>query len=166
MKKLSSINVFNIPHAGGEVKINLEKDKAFLVLTGFNGSGKSRVITAILETLALIRDHDYASSTSDWILNLAFEGGGEARALKMKRGNIPTEKITSKIGEMMVDRFPLEATYKKASKFISLEMEQTLKSGSQNDDNGNARNFCGAILYDLKEPEDVFLTSTSVVAYI
>ncbi|MCD5982766.1 AAA family ATPase [Pseudomonas sp. CDFA 610] len=166
MKKLSSINVYNIPHIGGEIKINFEKGKAFLVLTGFNGSGKSRVITSILETLALVRDHDYVSSASDWVLNIAFEGGGEARALKMNRGNVPAGKITSRIGELMVERFSLKDTFKKASNLISSETEQTLKSGSLNDDSGNNRNFCGATLYDLSEPEDLFLESTSVVAYI
>lgn len=166
MKKLSSINIYNIPHIGGEIKINLEKGKAFLVLTGFNGSGKSRAITSILETLALIRDHDYASSASDWVLNIAFEGGGEARALKMNRGNVPAGKITSEIGEMMVARYSLKDTYKKASNFISSQTEQTLKSGSLNDDIGNTRNFCGATLYDLIETENLFLESTSAVAYI
>ena len=166
MRRLSSLGIYNMPNVGRNVSIELKPDNSFLILTGYNGSGKSRVISSLLETLAMVRDHDYSSIGHDWVMSVKFEDGIEVRSIKMDRGNIPHEKITSKIGSIMSKRHSLSQTFNEAETFIKSGKDKTLYSGSKSDNETRNRSFCGAILFDLTEPEEEFVSSLGVVAYI
>ncbi|WP_448695679.1 AAA family ATPase [Pseudomonas moraviensis] len=167
LRRLSSINIYNMPRIGSEVKIDINPKSKILVLTGYNGSGKSRIISALLESLAMVRNYDYSSVAVDWLMSVEFEKGVELRALKMSRENIPHGTISKEVGKLLRERAPISTVYKKVNKFIKSEKNSALYSSSKSEGEEKSRSFCGATLFDLgDEDEDEFTSSIDVVAYI
>jgi predicted ATPase len=156
-----------MPRIDSEVKIDINPNTKILVLTGYNGSGKSRVISALLESLAMVRNYDYSSEALDWLMSVMFEKGVELRALKMSRENIPHSAISTEVAKQLRERSPISTVYKKVNKFIKSAKNSSLYSSSKNEGEDKVRSFCGATLFGLgDENEDEFTASIEVVAYI
>ncbi|MCJ1881977.1 AAA family ATPase [Pseudomonas nitroreducens] len=98
LNKISEIHLYNTPIPNKETEIKLNKDKQFLILTGYNGSGKSRVLGVIQETFSAPRKKTYNGRLKDWICDIYLnEGEVRLRALKLDVKSSPDESTKKKI---------------------------------------------------------------------
>ena len=73
MKRLTEIKLFNSPLIDKSVSIKWPLNKDFLLITGYNGSGKSRTVAHIFESLATLRDTEVSLAPLGWASELTFE---------------------------------------------------------------------------------------------
>ncbi|WP_341521870.1 AAA family ATPase [Pseudomonas sp. G.S.17] len=166
MRRLSGIEIYNMPRTGKTVAIPITPGKSILVLTGYNGSGKSRLIAAVMETLSMIRDHDFPAQAQDWAMKISFEDGTEAISVKMDRGTVGNEKIASKMQGLIGKRFPLEKLYNTAKKFIANSTDKTVHTGGKPPPDGWQKNFGGVSLLNVPENIENYPSELDAVAFI
>ncbi|MGF6091086.1 AAA family ATPase [Pseudomonas sp. 18173] len=165
MRKIERIGLHNMPWLGHGIEIDVDQGCQFLILTGYNGSGKSRVLSALFETLSLARNHDFPAKESDWVMSIALQDDVEVRAIKADRGTMPHDSVQKKVGSILTKRESLSKTYKDVEKYLQTGKARGSYS-SQKSENEDSRNFCaGTIFCDQNELEAIE-NSINVVAYI
>ena len=166
MKRLQKISIFNMPCPGREIIIPFKDECNILILTGYNGVGKSRVLGALVEILALAKDVNYTDGSENWLMQLEFDEGHIFRGVKVDSDGRPKKKgYEEKIEQVLKTEDLLNAMYPKIIKaFISTRDTATYSSKSSDDESGA---FCA--LY-LKNPTNSkpkeFLKEVKVVGYI
>lgn len=119
MKKITSISLFNTPILGTNIELAIEPGKNVLILTGYNGSGKSRTIGVILETLSLLRDENHDVTSYDWIVELVFEKEMKLRALKMTAHTYSPTEMKNLIEEEFTNSETIEHAYNRVQDIVS-----------------------------------------------
>lgn len=166
LDRLKRISIFNMPRAGKEVVITLKDECNILVLTGFNGVGKSRILSAIVEALSLARDVNYSDGTENWAMELSFDGGYAFRGVKIDTGDRARKKgYEANVQKLMGVKQTLKDMYEKVLKAtVSVRDIGAYSSKSNDDDLGT---FCALFLNAPlgSSPKDI-LESVRVVGFI
>lgn len=155
-----------MPTAAREIVIPLKDDCNILVLTGFNGVGKSRVLGAIVELLTLARDVDYNDGSEDWLMQLEFEGGYVFRGAKIDSNGRPKKKgYEANVEKLLKGEQPAKVMYEKLIKAaIPNRSNSSYSSKSSDDDTGV---YCALF---LKSPpggdSKKFVDTVKVVGFI
>ena len=163
MKKLTKISLYNSPVSGREVVIERDITKNFLMLTGYNGSGKSRTIAMIFEALCLARDHDEQLNNVGWIAELEFSCGVDVRALKMSLTGATDSAVREKVVDLFGQDISLKAIYQGIDSLVKHKDSYTSIKGQSED--GSA--FACAGVSSVEEQESIdFRSSVEVVAFV
>lgn len=101
MNKIANIELFNMPVSAGGIELQIDSDKQVLMLTGYNGSGKSRTIGVILETLALLRDVNHDLTSYNWLVEITLQDGVSVRSAKMKSQQVLTSDVRDAIEDQV-----------------------------------------------------------------
>lgn len=135
MKKITNISLFNTPVSGTNIELRIEPGKNVLVLTGYNGSGKSRTLGVILESLSLLRDESHDVTSYDWIVELILEGEIKLRALKMNAHTYSPSDMKSKIEEEFTGADTIEHAYYRIQEIVKrYKPLSSFKSKSEKED--------------------------------
>lgn len=164
MKKISSLSLFNTPVTGSDVEIDFEDNKSVLMLTGYNGSGKSRTIGVCLEALSLLRDVDNNVTSYDWIAELRFGSDVNLRALKIDAKSVSIGDIKELVQEEFIKPQSIRDVFVNVGKVVeSHKPNGKFKSHDGADD----RSF-GCVAFAVKDTEnaDEVAEDLNVVAYI
>ena len=164
MKKITNISLFNTPVLGTNVELSIEAGKNVLILTGYNGSGKSRTLGVILESLSILRDVNNDVTSYDWVVELLFEGEIGIRALKMNSSSASPESMKSLIQEKFTSADTIEEAYNNIQGVLR-EHKPSSNFKSKNDavDSGFG---CVAISSKSAEIVETFDEEVEVVAFI
>ncbi|MGG7675150.1 AAA family ATPase [Pseudomonas sp. WC2] len=164
MKKITSISLFNTPILGTNIELAIEPGKNVLILTGYNGSGKSRTIGVILEALSLLRDESHNVTSYDWIVELVFEKEIKLRALKMNAHTYSPTEMKNLIEEEFTGADTIEHAYNRVQDIVSkYKPTGSFKSKSEKED----RTFgCVALSPKNKQSIEDFGDKTEAVAFI
>lgn len=166
MNRLKRISIFNMPRTARELVISLRNDCNILILTGYNGVGKSRVLGAIVELLSLARDVNYTDGAEDWVMELDFDGGYLFRGVKLDTGNRPKKKgYEANVKKLIRADQPLKEIYDKIIKATTPTREGGTYSSKSNDE--DLGTFCALNLKapSGSKPQD-FVDTVKVVGFI
>lgn len=164
MKKITGISLFNTPILGSNVELILESGKNVLILTGYNGSGKSRTLGVLLESLSLLRDVKHDITSYDWIVELVFEGEDRFRALKMDAHSSSLSDMTNLIEREFTTADTIELAYKNIQDIV-LHKKSNGGFKSQRDKKDTAF-ACVALLSESEGALDRLGEEVKVVALI
>jgi energy-coupling factor transporter ATP-binding protein EcfA2 len=164
LKKITGISLFNTPILGSNVELILESGKNVLILTGYNGSGKSRTLGVLLESLSLLRDVKHDITSYDWIVELVFEGEDRFRALKMDAHSSSLSDMTNLIEREFTTADTIELAYKNIQDIV-LHKKSNGGFKSQRDKKDTAF-ACVALLSESEGALDRLGEEVKVVALI
>lgn len=134
LNRISALSFFNSPKPNCEMNIDVQPNKNFLILTGYNGSGKSRILSMIHESLSLVRDHNYPGIGTDWAAEIYLEGGFRVRCIKLKTDQVTPDTIKSKVSNLVKNEKEIRSLFERSSKaFIKKDGSSTTKSESEKD---------------------------------
>ncbi|UPF02927.1 ATP-binding protein [Pseudomonas mosselii] len=165
MNRLEKITIFNSPCERKEVVFSLDQERNILVLTGYNGVGKSRVLSTLLELMSLIHGVDYGEWSEDWLVKLEFEGGYNFHGIKIDTSGVIRKKGWEKsIRRILENPKPLPAMF---SSSMNAMMDTTSKKGfssKQSDDENNI--FCALQLNLEAKDKAKFASGLRAVGFI
>jgi len=165
LKKLKKMSFYNSPVSKKEIVIERDLSKNFLVLTGFNGVGKSRIISMIYETLALARGVESEINRVGWAAQIDFEGGVGVRALKMSNEGISNESLREHVSGLFKAQSSLADLYGEAEAGVKSKRSfANIKSSGES--NAAAAFGCSAVLSRSQELADELTNTVEVLAYI
>jgi predicted ATPase len=155
-----------MPSAAREIVIPLKDECNILIFTGYNGVGKSRVLGALVEMLALARDVNYTDVSKDWLMQLDFEGGYAFRGCKINTyGRSKRKDYEAKVEKLLTFDESLKATYEKIIKATFLDRKTGTYASKSGDD--DLRSFCALHLNDPPGGNQIdFVKSVRVVGFI
>lgn len=164
MNKIQKISLYNTPVSGTDIELVMEEGKNVLILTGANGSGKSRTIAVLLESLSLLRDVDHSVTSYDWITEILFEGGLGVRAVRMSSKHKSGTSFREEVTQAFTSAESLKQAYEDVEAVIN---RHTPPSGFKSKDDGEGRAFaCLGVAAPSVEDSDHFSKSSEVVAFI
>jgi len=165
LNRLEKVCLFNSPCEGREITISLDPGRNILVLTGFNGVGKSRVLSAILESLSLVNGIDYSDWSEDWIIKLDFEGGYTFHGMKFDTlGTVKKKDWESSIRQLLINPKPLPEMFASMAKaIVETKMREGFASKSGDDED---QVYCAMQLNRSPEEAPEFVKSLRVVGFI
>lgn len=165
MRKLKQISLYNSPVSKKEIVIERDLGKNFLILTGYNGVGKSRIISIIYQAACLVRGVDSPINRAGWVAQLGFEGGVMVRALKMRGEGNTTDGLREHVTSLVESDISLEQLYSDVDSYAkSKKFFTNIKS---NGESGEATAFgCSGVGATSEEIALEFGASIEVVAYI
>lgn len=164
MNKIQKISLYNTPVTGTDIELEIEEGKNVLVLTGANGSGKSRTLGVLLESLSLLRDVDHDVTSYDWIMEVVFEGAIGVRALKISSKSQIGSELKGKVEDAFTSARSLKEAYDNVQILISRHAPPgVFKSKDENDSRGFG---CLAVASNSREESEQFAASSEVVAFI
>lgn len=155
-----------MPSAAREIVIPLKEECSILILTGYNGVGKSRVLGSLVELLALARDVNYTDVSDNWLMRLDFAGGFTFRGCKINAlGRNKKKDFQAQVEKLLKIDLPLKEQYEKLAKAIFVDRKVgSFSSKSSDDDVGS---FCALHLNDPPEGGQMeFVESVKVVGFI
>jgi len=163
--KLKKISLYNSPVTKKEVVIERDLSKNFLILTGYNGVGKSRIISIIYQAACLVRGVESPINRVGWVAELGFEGGVEVRALKMRGEGTAVDGFREYVISLIETDISLEQMYSDVESHVkSKKFFTNIKS---NGDSGEATAFgCSGVGALSEDAALEFGASIEVVAYI
>ncbi|MFK0086415.1 AAA family ATPase [Pseudomonas sp. NPDC090755] len=164
MNNLQHITLFNTPIRGSDIRLSIEPDAKALILTGYNGSGKSRTIGVLLESLALLRGVDHDVTSYDWVVELRFADNNGIRATKMA-----TESgVLSGIKDHIEESFTAAATIEDAYRVVKDILEDARRTTKVKRKDNKQQDGFGCLATSLPDMEsaDKFAAATNVVAYV
>lgn len=165
MKRLEKISIFNMPRTNAVITININSGCNILVLTGYNGVGKSRLLNMLVEVLALVKDVNHVGDQESWLVHLDFESGFQLRGVKIDPDGRPKKNGYEKnVQKLMRGNLPLDEQF---SKIMAAAIEEKVDSSYSSKNSDDEGVFCG--LY-LKAAGDgsarEFVKTTKVVGFI
>ena len=164
MRKITKLSFYNSPVSKQEIVIERNADKNFLILTGYNGVGKSRVISMVYETLALVRNIDSEINKFGWAAQLDYGDGIAVRAIKMSRDGVAGDALQKHVYRLIEQGSSLKDFYCKVESHIN-HKKSFANIGSNSE--GVGQGFgCSAILKFNKREAVDFGDDIEMVAYI
>lgn len=118
MNTIRKLSFFNTPKINCEISIDVVPGKNFLVLTGYNGSGKSRILNMIHESLSLVRSHNYPGPSMNWVADLDFDGGYKIRTIKIENDLTPTDTIKKKLKAILDKETKLKVAFDRSKNLL------------------------------------------------
>lgn len=164
LKKITKISFYNSPVSGKEIVIERDRNKNFLILTGYNGVGKSRVISMVYETLALVRNVDSEINKFGWAAQLEYEGGVAIRAIKMSRDGVTGDTLQNYVYRLIEQNHSLKDFYCKVENHIN-QKKSFSNIGPGGDAAGQGFGCTTILPYNKKEAKELG-ASVEMVAYI
>lgn len=135
MNKISCLKFFNSPKPECEIRIDVLPDKNFLILTGYNGSGKSRILNIIHESLSLVRDYNYPGPGINWASDIYFDEGFRVRSIKLVEEGAYSDAANAKVGQIIKKQIPLDDFFEQSyTVFNKKGGRATPKSDSETDE--------------------------------
>lgn len=170
LNKIAKLEFFNSPKKSKKIQLDLNTKKQFFILTGFNGSGKSRMIKIIHEAFTVLRNSKYSSPISDWAFQCTLTDEVRVRGLKMRQGSATKEEINDLFDDFFANDLDLETVYNKGSSLVNREARAKF-STSANSDNEEVDHFSGSGClmtpeFASKNSPDSYSQSLKMVAYI
>lgn len=95
LNRIKKLAFYNSPRKGAESVIELDTKKNILVLTGYNGSGKTRILNMIHESISLVRDYNYETPYDQWVAEILFVGQNadiRLRTVKLERNRFAAKE--------------------------------------------------------------------------
>ena len=163
MKKLKQISLYNSPVSKKEIVIDRDLSKNFLVLTGYNGVGKSRIISIIFEASCLVRGVDSPINRVGWVANLQYEDDFVVRAVKMPGDG--ADGLREYVTSIIETDITSEKLYSSVESFVKKKKSFTsIKSNAEGADNDAFG--CSGVGARSEKAALTFGDSVEVVAYI
>ncbi|MEN5111325.1 AAA family ATPase [Pseudomonas sp. TWI672] len=164
MNNIRNITLFNTPISGSDIRLKIEPDARALILTGYNGSGKSRTIGVLLEALALLRDVDLDVTSYDWVVELRFADNNGIRATKMAVDPGALNDIGGIIEEAFIGAKTIEDAYRVTKEIVDSSRKS---SKFKRKDSKHETGFgCLATSLPDSASADKFALGTNAVAYV
>ncbi|VVP72401.1 AAA family ATPase [Pseudomonas fluorescens] len=166
MNRLQKISLFNMPSARREIVIPLKDECNILVFTGYNGVGKSRVLSAVVEMLSLARGVNYNDMSKNWLMQLEFEGGYKFRGCKIDtQGRSRKKDYEAKVEKLLAVEQSLNKSYDQIIKATFTDRKLGTYASKSGDD--DLRSFCALHLNDPPGGDQLsFVESVKVVGFI
>ena len=164
MNSIRNITLFNTPISGSDIRLAIEPEARALILTGYNGSGKSRTLGVLLEALALLRDVDHDVTSYDWVVELKFANNEHVRATKMAL----EPGVFNDIGQALEESFIKAKTIEEAYRAVKIKIESSRRSSKiKIKDHKHVDGF-GCLATSLRDEKAAldFARATNVVAYV
>lgn len=134
------------------------------MLTGYNGSGKSRILNMIHESLSLVRNHNYPGPSMNWAADIVFDGDFTIRTIKLESDSAPTEATKKKLKSILDKEKTLKNTYVRSKNLISPN-DRTSNIVSDDEKEYTSAFGCSVILTSKKDFE-MPSSSIETVLYI
>ncbi|UVL17674.1 ATP-binding protein [Pseudomonas sp. B21-044] len=93
MIKLKHLEFYNSPRLGRYTRFDLDLSKQFFILTGYNGAGKSRMISILTEMLEGSGSGKFNSPLSHWGCKVVLSNEAICRSLKMEMGGASRDDV-------------------------------------------------------------------------
>ncbi|MFK4232815.1 AAA family ATPase [Pseudomonas guariconensis] len=116
---MNSIEFYNCPIVKRSIKFELDSSKKFFVLTGYNGAGKSRIISIISEAFSATRLGKLSNRLSRWVFQAELSNGAKVRALKMEVGGASRDDIEKLADDYKAVNVDLGEMYRAATDMVS-----------------------------------------------
>lgn len=164
LNSIRNITLFNTPVSGSDIRLKIEPDARALILTGYNGSGKSRTIGVLLEALALLRDVDHDVTSYDWVVELKFADDKRIRATKMALES----GVFSDVGKDIEESFIRAKTIEDAYRVVKEKIERNRRSSKIKRKDSKHQDGFGCLATSLRDKvaADNFADATSAVGYV
>lgn len=117
--------------------ISLDDSKKILVLTGYNGSGKTRIMNIIHESISLVRDHDFETPYYQWIAEIIFDGEiGDVRlrTVKLERNTSSKDGDDEKISQILRSEESLQQIFNEADQITSPKKNSEMMRKAKDND--------------------------------
>jgi predicted ATPase len=166
LNRLQKISLYNMPSAARKIVIPIKEECNILILTGYNGVGKSRVLGALVELLSLARDVNYTDISDDWLMKLDFADEFTFRGCKINaQGRSKKKAFQAQVQKLLTVDLPLKEQYEKLDKAIFADRRAgSYSSKSSSDDVGS---FCALYLNGPSDADQMeFVKSVKVVGFI
>lgn len=164
LNNIRKLSFFNTPKINCEISIEINPSKNILVLTGYNGSGKSRILNMIHESLSLVRNHNYSGPSMNWAADIFFDGHFTIRTIKLETDSVPTEAAKKKLKSILDKEKTLKNTYIRSKNLISPN-DRTSNIVS-NDEKEYTSAFGCSVVLTSKQTLEIPSSSIETVLYI
>lgn len=163
MKRLTTIKLFNSPLIDKSLKIDWPLAKDFLIITGYNGSGKSRTIAHIFETLATLRDGEVVIAPLGWASELNFEDV-EIRCIKKDYTGERRAGLRDQVMEHLHESADIDDMYRNISNLFQASKPYP---GIKTQESGGTNGFaCVGVTAPSDEAREGFIEGCEAVAFI
>jgi len=160
------LTFYNSPRKGVDSGISIDSSKNILVLTGYNGSGKTRILNMIHESISLVRDYDYQTPYYQWLADIRFAGSSEdirLRSIKLERNTSPKEGDDEKLNKILSSDKNLKEIFNKANQITSpVKKSDVMRKATDNE----VDVICIAGLKGLTSDVDSFKNTVESVLFI
>jgi predicted ATPase len=138
-------------------------DKDFLIITGYNGSGKSRTIAHIFESLAALRDMEVGLAPLGWASELTFEDIS-IRCIKKDYSGERKSDVSDQVMEILHDADDIDDMYLHISKMLEPSRHYP---GIKTKETGVTNGFaCLGVTAKTDEDRDSFISGCEAVSFI
>ncbi|WP_443693101.1 AAA family ATPase [Pseudomonas protegens] len=163
MKRLTNIKLVNSPLIDKFMSINWPLDKDFLIITGYNGSGKSRTIAHIFESLATLRDTEVSLAPIGWASELTFEDV-EIRCIKKDYAGERKSGLRDQVMEYLHEANDIDEMYRNiAGLFQPSKPYPGIKTQETGVTNGFA---CVGVTAPDDDVREGFISGCEAVAFV
>ena len=167
MNKIKKLTLYNSPQSGTESAISFDDSKNILILTGFNGSGKTRILNIIHESISLVRGYDYDTANSQWLAEIIFSGEVEdirLRTLKLERHRPEKDDDDKKLNNLLSSDKSLKEIFNRAINITSPKKNADVMRKAK--DNDALDVICVAGLQGVVHDADLFKSNAESVLFI
>lgn len=146
----------------------MDAKKNILVLTGYNGSGKTRILNMIHESISLVRDYNYETPYDQWVAEILLTGQHgdiRLRTVKLERNTFAAkEGDDEKLTKILNTEEHLRDIFVKADRVTSPKKNSELMRKAN--DNDGLDVICIAGLKGLGNDVDSFRNNIESVLFI
>ncbi|MNM83323.1 hypothetical protein D3C76_755000 [compost metagenome] len=163
LKRLTEIKLFNSPLIDKSVSIKWPLNKDFLIVTGYNGSGKSRTVSHIFESLAALRDVEAGLAPLGWASELTFEDIS-IRCIKKDYNGERRSDLSGQVTEILNDAENIDEMYRHISKMLEPSKHYP---GIKTKETGVTNGFaCLGVTAQSDEDRERFVSGCEAVTFI
>ncbi|MCF6763810.1 AAA family ATPase [Pseudomonas fragi] len=163
MKRLTNIKLFNSPLIDKSMSIEWPLNKDFLIITGYNGSGKSRTVAHIFETLAALRDTEIGLVPIGWASELTFEDTS-VRCIKRDYNGERKSNLRDLVMEVIHDAADIDDMYRDIAKILEHSRHYP---GIKTKETGVTKGFaCLGVNAKTDEDRESFVSGCEAVSFI
>ncbi|HEN8714211.1 TPA: ATP-binding protein [Pseudomonas putida] len=163
MKRLTEIKLFNSPLIDKSMSIKWPLNKDFLIITGYNGSGKSRTVAHIFESLAALRDAEVVLAPLGWASELTFEDIS-IRCIKKDYSGERKSGLRDQIMDILHDAEDVDGMYRHITKMLEPPKHY---HGIKTKETGLTNGFaCVGVTASSDEARDSFESGCEAVCFI
>lgn len=167
MNKIKTLRLYNSPYKDVESVISLDQSKNILILTGYNGSGKTRILNMIHESISLVRDYNYETPYSQWLAEIVFSGDIKdirLRTFKLERHTPEKDSDDTKLNNLLSSGKSLPEIFNKARTLVSSKKATELMRKAK--DNDALDVICVAGLHGIADEAETFKNNAESVLFI
>ena len=147
--------------------INVDSSKNILVLTGYNGSGKTRILNMIHESISLVREFDFHTPYDQWLADIEFAGelnDIRLRSIKLERTTPPKDGDDEKLNKILRTDKSLQEIFDKSNEVTSPKKKSDVMRKTT--DNEGVDVICIAALKGITSEIESFKKTAESVLFI